>query len=249
MVKRSLFPLKLDKWDSGFFKKPIVRLHISGKKKYHDFYGKIKTFLRNAKKSGIACVVIRLEHPKPSYEKALARSGMKQCGESLNLVHRYSSPFAVPRVEGYKIRPYRKSDCIRICNIAKDAFRLSYLYKCGFAGREKVDLYHKIWLKNQTGNKNYIIFVTERRGQIAGFVTINLNNTKNSARMSLMAVDKRHRGKGLGAFMIRSMLKEAVRRKKDTHFRTQSDNKIALSIYWDLGCRQLSKEKIYSKKI
>jgi ribosomal protein S18 acetylase RimI-like enzyme len=247
--KKSPFPIQLDKWDSYFFKVPIARLRISGNKKYASFYEGIRDLLKRAKDEKIRFVFIRLEHPNSFYEKMLLRSGMKYCGKYVNLVFRRSTPLNARAVEGYKIRPFKKKDLKQVCDIAKDSFQLSYLYRSGFAKKGQIGLYHKVWLKNQTVNKNYLVFVTEKENKIAGFVTINLKDTKNSARMSLMAVHKRHRGKGLGGFMIKSMLLEACRRKKDTHFRTQSDNRFAVSIYKKIGCYVLTYEKMFFRKI
>ena len=112
-----------------------------------------------------------------------------------------------------------------------------------------INRYHEIWLKNKTRNKDYLIFVVEKDGEVAGFVTINLKNSKDSARMSLMAVDKKHRGMGLGEFLIKSMQLEGCRRKKDTHYRTQADNRFAVPIYKKMGCEVLNYERMFFKKI
>jgi ribosomal protein S18 acetylase RimI-like enzyme len=249
MAKRSFFPVSLDSWDSRFFKVPVARLIISGKKRYRLFFDEIKDLLRRAKEEKVKFLFIRLEDPASFHEQILLKARLKDCGEYVNLVFRRSTPLSAHPVDGYKIRPFEKKDLDQICEIAKNSFQLSYFYRSGFAKKEKIGLYHKVWLKNQTFNKNYLVFVTEKNGRIAGFVTINLKNYRKSARMSLMAVHKRHRGKGLGDFMIRSMLLEACRRKKDTHFRTQSDNRFAVPIYKKIGCRVVNYEKIFFKKI
>jgi ribosomal protein S18 acetylase RimI-like enzyme len=250
MAKRSSFPIRLDKWDSSFFKVPIARLHISGRRKNPAFYESVKYFLKRAKAEGVKFVFIRFEYPDKWREKMLLRAGIKKCGDYVNLVHHWRTRFKIdPIEEGYMIRPYKGNDLKQVCEIAGKSFRLSYFYNSGFAPRKNIDLYHEIWVRNQTKNRNYLIFVTEKHGEIAGFVTMNLKNTKTSARMSLMAVHNKHRGKGLGTFLIKKMLLEACRRKKDTHFKTQEDNRYALPIYTKIGCRLKSREKMFFKKI
>jgi len=249
MAKRSVFPIRLDNWDSSFFKAPVARIVVSGKKRYHALHEGIKDLLKDAREKKIKFLFMRLEDPVYSREETLLRAGLEDCGGYVNLVFRRQTPLSVRAPEGYAIRPFEKKDLRQICEIAKDAFPLSYLYRSGFAKKEKIDLYHKVWLKNQTVNKDYLVYVTEREGIISGFVTINLKDAKDSARMSLMAVHKGHRGKRLGDFMIRSMLLEACHRKKDTHFRTQSDNRFAVSIYKKIGCEVLNYEKMFFKKI
>ena len=250
MAKNSLFPVHLDKWDSTFFKTPVARLLISGKKKYHAFYESIKEFLKGAQEKKVRFIFIRLEDPTPSRERMLLKAGFKDCGKYVNLVFRHSTPLKVDPVEMYSLRPFKKKDLKKICAIASDAFQLSYLYQSRFVAKSRINRYHEVWLKNQTVNKDYLVFVAEKEGgEIAGFVTINLRNTKDSARMSLMAVDKKHRGKGLGEFMIKSMQLEACRRKKDTHYRTQDYNRFAVPIYKKMGCEVLNYEKMFFKKI
>ena len=76
MAKKSFFPLKIDKWDSGFFKIPIARLHISGRRDYPLFFAGVKDLLARAAESGTGFIFIRLENPVPRYEKALLKAGM-----------------------------------------------------------------------------------------------------------------------------------------------------------------------------
>lgn len=249
MEKRPLFPLKIDKWDSAFFKKSIARLRICGKNKYPFFGREIKDLLNRAKTAGVKLVVISIEDPKPSYERALSRADMKLCGTSVNLLHNFKTPFTIAPVGGYSLRPFKKSDVKRICDIAEKAFRLSYLYRGGLGTTRQVDNYHRTWLKNQCGNKDYLVYVAQNDKEIAGFVTINLRNTEESARMSLMAVDKKHRGRGLGRYLIKTLLAEACKRRKCTHFRTQKNNRFALPIYEGIRCSLLSTEKVYFKEI
>jgi GNAT superfamily N-acetyltransferase len=214
MAKSSSFPIHIDKWDSNFFKAPVVRLLISGKKKYPDLYASMKDFLKRAKEEKARFIFIRLEDPMPSREKILARAGFKDCGKYVNLVFRHRTPLKIDPVVGYDLRPFENRDLKKICAIASDAFRFSYLYTSRFVADSIINRYHEIWLKNQTRNKDYLIFVVEKDGEVAGFVTINLKNSKDSARMSLMAVDKKHRGMGLGEFLIKSMQLEGCRRKR-----------------------------------
>lgn len=249
MPKRPLFPINIDKWDSYFFNVPVARLTISGKKEYRGLYEEIMGLLKRAKEKKVKFIFLRLKSPTALYEKKLLRAGLKDCGEYVNLVYRWSRPLDINPVEGYIVRRYRRSDEKKICEISAKAFTLSYLYRSRFQKKSKIDLYHSVWLKNQIKNRNYLIFVAETNSSVAGFVTMNLKDSKSSARMSLMAVHEKHLGRGLGDLLIRSMLKEACRRKRDTHFRTQGNNRFAVPIYTKIGCKLLSLEKMFFKKI
>jgi len=170
-------------------------------------------------------------------------------GESVDQLYSSKKHIDITSIDDYIIRPSKKQDQKRICEIAKTSFRLSYFYRCGFAKRSEIDRYHKVWVKNVSENKNFLIFVAEKRGIVDGFVAMNMNNTKNSTRMFLMAVDDKCRGKGIGTYFTKKCLKWSVDRKKKTFLRTQSDNEKALSIYRKMGFKVISSEKIFCKKI
>ncbi|MDP3790250.1 MAG: hypothetical protein Q8R48_07610, partial [Candidatus Omnitrophota bacterium] len=131
MKKRLLLPLKLDKWDSYFFKTPIARLSISGRRKYRSFNAQIENIIEEAEVAKVGFLVIKLEHPKLSYEKALLKFSLKKCGESIEFVCRRPKLVEEKPLDGCRIRFFKRQDQKSISQIAKDAFRRSYLYKCG----------------------------------------------------------------------------------------------------------------------
>lgn len=249
MEKRSLFPLRLDKWDSYFFKTPIARLTISGRCKYPAFNEQIRRFIEKTKATGVGYAVIKLVAPRPSYEEALLMLGMRKCGESIDLVCRHPKMAGEKPFDGCKVRCFEKQDQRMVGQIAKDAFRHSYLYKCGFAERSQVDRYHSMWIENLSKESRCHIFVAERSGRVIGFVALNTNEPGKNARIVLIAIHKKYRGRGYGSVMIKACLGWPFLKNRSIYVKTQIDNKQPLALYKKMGFEPISREKIFFKKI
>lgn len=69
MAKRRSFPVKIDEWDSHFFKTPIARLTISGKVKDVDLYDMLSGLIGRAKDAKYVILSLSLKTPVHSMKK------------------------------------------------------------------------------------------------------------------------------------------------------------------------------------
>jgi ribosomal protein S18 acetylase RimI-like enzyme len=249
MVKRQSFPLVMDKWDSSFFKTPIARLSISGKKKYPYFSDRLSDLLLRAKREGVRHLFIKLENPKAFYEKSLLHAGMRECGESVDLRFSYPARIIKNDIQGHDISVLRPTDIAKVETIASDAFRLSYFYGCGLAKIKDVDRYHRTWVKNLSKDKDVIIFVAKKNNIITGFLIVKLNKPERYGRIILIAVHKKHRQEGLGSALMRECIERLNSKVGNIFVKTQKDNYKALTLYRKLGFKPVSGEKVFFKKM
>ncbi len=249
MVRKSSLPLKIDKWDSGFFKTKIARLNISGTKPDKFFAKTLHDLLRLAMRKNITFLVIKLIEPNPIYEKHLIDFDFKECGESIDLSLVYPVSNAEAHFRNHNVRLFKIGDRQEVNNIAKDAFRLSYLYKCGFAKRNVIDSYHIQWAENLSKDKNSIVFVAEVYCKIAGFIAMTIDRLKKRGRIVLIAVNKEYRGLNIGRSLLLRCIGWGISNIKTIEVRTQKNNKKALSLYKKMGFKVVSSDKVFYKRM
>ena len=249
MAKNQFSSLKIDKWDSAFFKAKIVRMKISGAARSRNLSKELPGLIERAERAGVNFLVVKIEGKNASYEKALLGLDFKICGENVGLVFKYPGHLNAIVNTGYKIRFLKPADRRKACVIASDAFRLSYLYRCGFSKRAEVDRYHYVWAQNLSKDKHSQVFVAKRGGRVAGFIALTLNRRKEYARIVLVAVQKRFRGLGIGKGLVRESIRWYSGKVKTIYVKTQSNNHKALHLYSSMGFRPFEHEKIYCKKL
>src|SRR3989338_3658002 len=81
--------LKIDDWDSHFFKTRIARLILRGDRKYQHFHRTLSRFLAVSKKNDVRFLVIKLNRPAAYYMKVITDLGFRYCGEGVNLLFKF----------------------------------------------------------------------------------------------------------------------------------------------------------------
>lgn len=249
MDRKSSLPLKVDKWDSSFFKTKIARLNISGTTPDKFFAKKLHDLLRLAMRKNITFLVIKLIEPNPTFEEIIREFDFKECGESVGLALLYPVSNAGDHSGNHKARLFKTGDRQAVKNIAKDAFRLSYLYKCGFAKRNVIDSYHIQWAENLSKDKNSIVFVAEVYCKIAGFIAMTIDRLKKRGRIVLIAVNKEYRGLNIGKSLVQKCIEWGVSNIQSIEVKTQKNNKKALSLYEKMGFKVVSSDKVFYKRM
>ncbi|MGB3082310.1 MAG: GNAT family N-acetyltransferase, partial [Candidatus Omnitrophota bacterium] len=209
----------------------------------------LSDLVSRAREKKVRFLVAKLNRPAHLYEKNMTRAGFARCGESVDLVYRYTKRNEGKLPENIKVRSFAPKDARAVRDIASDAFRLSYLYKCGFAGRDEVDRYHVEWVNNLTKGKDSRVFVAEKGRKVVGFTAINIDRDKKSGRIILIAVHKKFRGLGIGNALVRKCAEWGRGRLGKMFVKTQKDNRKALSLYKKQGFIPRGHEKTFCKRI
>lgn len=249
MGKRSLFPVRLDNWDSSFFNTRIARLNIPKKVKYAYFSRGILEFIAQAKREKVRHIVVKLENSALVYGEKLLQLKMRQMGESVDSKFSYTGRNAKKYIPEYGIGMLKKDDIKEIKSIASDSFRRSYLYDCGFAGKDTVDRYHAKWIENISKDNNSRIFVAKENGIVTGFLGLKFDKYKRQGRIVLVAVHKKYRGRGIGSALMSKCIEYGKGKIISIFVKTQRQNHGALRLYKKMGFRTAGRDKIFHKKI
>ena len=249
MDRKLSLPLKVDKWDSGFFKTKIARLNISGARLQKFFAEELHDLLKSAARRDFAFLVIKLIEPNPTYEKTIRDLEFEKCGESVDLALVCPVLNTGDNSGNHKVRFFKAGDREEVRNIAKDAFRLSYLYKCGFAKRSIIDSYHMKWAENLTKDKNAVVFVVDVCSKVAGFIAMSVDELKRIGVIVLVAVKKEYRGLNIGKSLVQECIKWGISNVKSIEVKTQKNNKKALSLYEEMGFKVISTDKVFYKRM
>jgi ribosomal protein S18 acetylase RimI-like enzyme len=244
-----LLSLKLDNWDTSFFGSRIARLNLCRKRKTAGLSRELSDLVDRAREKKVRFLVAKLNSPAHLYEKKMTKAGFARCGESVDLVYRYTKRKEGKPSGDVKVRSFAPKDARAVRDIASDAFRLSYLYKCGFAGKEKIDRYHVEWVNNLIKGSSSRVFVAEKGRKVVGFSAINVDRDKGSGRIILIAVHKKFRGLGIGNALTRKCIEWGRGRLGKMFVKTQKDNRKALLLYKKHGFTPRGHEKIFCKRV
>ena len=240
--------LKVDKWDSYFFNARIGRIEVNRGLAAVRFRQWLSALLEQAAAQRFEYIVIKVGHPAFVHRSALLKEGFVEKGTTVDSVYRYAGTRIPQSANAGNVRFIKRGEIRRVQQIVFDAFRLSYLYACGFGKKSEVDRYHKVWVKNISQQKNARIFVAMRAGKIAGFLALTVHN-QEYARIVLVAVHKRYRGRGVGSELLQGCLVWARAYVKKVYVRTQGNNKKAWALYKKFGFRTIQRQKIFCRKM
>jgi len=249
MDRKSSLLLKEDKWDSAFFNVKIARLNLSGKKPDKSLARRMHGLMKLAMRENIAFLVIKLVDPNPAFEEVIRGVNFEECGESVESTLVYPVSSSGDNLGNHKVRFFKAGDMEEVKNIAKDAFRLSYLYKCGFAKRNIIDSYHMQWAENLSNDENTVVFVTDVCSKVAGFIAMSVDELKRIGVIVLIAVKKEYRGLNIGKSLVQECIEWGVSNVKSIEVKTQRNNKKALSLYEKMGFKVVSADKVFYKRM
>jgi len=239
-------PLKIDKWDSSFFKVPVARLSLD--KPVRQLAGKLSDLLDSAREGKVRFMVLKLAGPAIRQTGTVLEAGFKERGSTVDHILKNASSSEKTRSSEVKIKMFKPEDTKAVKNIANDAFRLSYLYRCGFGTTQDIDRYHVVWIKNIMKDRNSKIFVAKKDGRVVGFSAVKVDPAAKSGRIILIAVHKKYRGMGIGDMLTQRCIEWGRKNLKKMFVKSQASNKKALSLYKKSGFKVISRDKVFCKK-
>ncbi|MCX5666790.1 MAG: GNAT family N-acetyltransferase [Candidatus Omnitrophica bacterium] len=203
----------------------------------------------SAKRKKIGYLVIKLENSGTFYSRDLLRLGMKLCGESVDLKFTYRGGKKNGPASEYYINLLKPCDIEKIKTIASDAFRRSYLYRCGFSKMREIDRYHATWVENLSKDKDVHIFIAKENNKAIGFLALKINKIGRYGRIILIAVHKKYRGRGAGSALVHRCIEWGNKKIDSIFVKTQKDNRNAIILYKKMGFKLVGTDKVFCKKI
>lgn len=112
-----------------------------------------------------------------------------------------------------------------LANVAKSAFKYDRFHSDPNIKTECADNYYYQWVKNSFSGYADGVLVPLFEGEIAGFMTYNINNVDSStSTIVLNAVDPRFREKGIYQATLLKCTKDLLNKSSKIHIGTQVDN-------------------------
>ncbi len=108
----------------------------------------------------------------------------------------------------YTIRPFDPKEEDRLVEIAQKAWAPVFEFYRETMGEDLFNRVHPDWKSDKaqqirsacrSGNEDLHVYVTERDGEIAGFVTLTIDRERSSAEIGNNAVDPEYQGNGIGS--------------------------------------------------
>lgn len=136
----------------------------------------------------------------------------------------------------------KKQDLKVIKEIAKNSFRKSHFYKNKDLEISKIDALYEKWILNKFEDKNNI-YIYKEEDIIKGFLLAIENQSE--AKIDLIAVDSRFKGKGIGKELILNFFQSNISKK--SYVGTQITNIAAMKLYEKVGYKIFDFTYIFHK--
>jgi dTDP-4-amino-4,6-dideoxy-D-galactose acyltransferase len=218
-------------WDSTFFQRKIGALFFTSQK-----HSQIKSGIERAKREGFRYILCKLKSQDTRHIQILESLGfyLTDIGitfivEPENFLYRYVGK-NINTAKSVQIAT--DNDILTLKKIITSMFPESRFYHDPFFSRKEADRMYQAWIENSVkGEAADIVFHIPS----SGFITCRKTG-RYSGEIVLIGINKRLRGKGLGAALIREAM-EWFRRERITNVtvRTQLKNLSALNFYLHLG--------------
>lgn len=224
--------VELLSWDSDFFGFPVAKISSS----FESLDGTI-LFDRLATKNihlAYYYSAVQLYIPDNNIYK------IKMVDEKVTYIKDISSSFLNTNISRYE-KNYPEEKLISLAIESGIYSRFNVDKKIGQKNFENL---YTHWIVNSVSKKIADeVLVYKDGNDIVGFVTIGEKN--NRADIGIIAVDKSHRGQGIGKVLMLSAENRYVGKLNAIQVVTQGDNKPACGLYENCGYRVEKKEYIY----
>lgn len=132
----------------------------------------------------------------------------------------------------------------QIVNIAGKSFQYSRFFNDTKLPQEKAKNIYLHWTKCAFGQDNKYFVVSEREGQVAGYILFSID--EDNSIIELIAVDEKYRGQRVGKSLIQTMEAFVIEKKiKEIKVGTQVDNISAVKFYLKMGFTYVRCRSVY----
>lgn len=157
---------------------------------------------------GVDCLYLLADADDAETARVAARHGFRVVDVRLNLRHDLSGlgsePWHSPGT--LSVRRAEDRDLPGLARIAAASHRTTRFYFDGNFPAERCDALYVRWVERAFADPEHELLVAELEGEAVGYHALRLPGPE-PARADLIAIDPRHRGRGLGAELLRSSLR------------------------------------------
>lgn len=217
-------------WDSNFFRYRIARVNPTRLSDEN-----IDMILQWCQKNQIECLYFLADSDHPKTVQLAENHGFRFVDIRTTL-HMTIKELSSVRTKTAIIRNYYPPDLPELIDIARISFTQSRFYADPRFSLEASDLLYETWVENEVSANPDGIFVAERDGQIAGFITCQISIERDMGIIGLIGVSASSRRMGIGQSLIDQTVRWVHEHgAKQIIVVTQGGNIPALRLYEQAG--------------
>jgi dTDP-4-amino-4,6-dideoxy-D-galactose acyltransferase len=182
-------------WDSEFFGFPVARLAdgpVTGLS--------ARRALAECREAGVHVLTYLAAAGDDGSVRVVEGCGFHLLDIRLTLEWRVADAVGLAPPSG-DVRPFRPGDEADLAAIARTSFQETRYFLDGSFPRERCEMLYETWVRRSAAGWAERVFVAERDGRAAGFVSCHLP-TGAEGSIGIMAVREGLRGAGLGAALM-----------------------------------------------
>ena len=146
------------------------------------------------------------------------------------------------------VRAAVPGDLTRLEAITSGSFLDTRFYADRNIPRDKCDLLYRTWIWQSVAGKAGAVFVNDVDGDVAGYITCDVNGSRDVGSIGLMAVDRSRQRSGVGKALVNHALRWFAGEKVSTvNVVTQARNVGAQRLYQRCGFLTSAVEMYYHK--
>ncbi len=221
-------PCEYLEWDSRFFGKRIAR--VRGDRLEEASVESVLRWCREHRIEGLYFLAV--PDDRRTLELAEA-NGFHLTDIRVSLEKHLRGPEVGPAPDlSGRIRPVSDPDRPALLALAQEAFRLGRFHYDSRISKESADALYRAWLERCLEEAPQGVWVAEVGGKPAGFVA-SRREEGDWGRIELLALELRHRGRGLGGALLTTACRELQRENRAAKVRTvtQARNVAALRAF------------------
>lgn len=231
-------------WDSTFFGVRIGRVWVR-----HLTSRLARYVMRVARRERLRCLYFFVPQ-RDRRSQALARAhGFERIERRLILSKQLTARRVRRRESPFALRPIAGGDALaRAKSIAREAFSLGRFLRDPRFGRARARAYYARWVDVLCRNPRACLLGAYRGRELAGFAGCELEGQGAHGMITLVAVDPRWQGRGVGSSLLEAAERWFARKRcRSVRTVTQADNAQAVRLYQAAGFRIERREHVYHK--
>ena len=198
----------------------------------------LDTALDKAREWEVECLITRVDFKQTHLIHLLENNGFRLMDVSVALgVASEKIDPSLPGSGENLIRSATTEDLPLLKKIARSNFRYSHFHMDPNLSQTRSNELFACWIENDVKGRADKVLLIEDRGQVAGFVTLNIDPNSEEAlgfkigEIDLIAVSAEHQGKGLGRHLVLAGLEWLRPQVQYVEARTQLMNHSALNTF------------------
>ncbi len=194
--------------------------------------------LSKAREWKIECLMARIDYDQNHLIHLLEENDFRLMDVSVALgLATEKIPLDPQKLDGKLIRPATTEDLPLLKQIARSSFKYSHFHMDPKLSQVRSNELFACWIENDVKGRADKVLLVEDKGQVAGFVTLNIDPNSEEAlgfkigEIDLIAVSADHRGKGLGRQLVLAGLQWLRPQVQYVEARTQLMNHSAINTF------------------